>query len=335
LAAGRKLNEKGFENFTSKEHFCNNKNNDKSEISKKPNMTNTIPLNQILFGPPGTGKTYNTINEALRILEPALLENPTTKRTDLLAAFNRYTEAGQIVFCTFHQSFSYEDFVEGLRASTENGAINYSVEDGIFKEICKNAARGDTETFLKKNTSEVQHINMDEALTRFKEQVSVHPIKLNTPRGEPFAVSYIDGRKTFSCLLEGSPNNRPQAPGVDQVLQMLKGRYPSYHTSYSSSIAEYIKKQLLVEGYQLNVPQTDKVRRPFVLIIDEINRGNVSKIFGELITLIEPSKRAGQVEALTVTLPYSKDPFSVPDNVYLIGTMNTADRVIPPANKGV
>ncbi len=124
----------------------------------------------------------------------------------------------RLEFVTFHQSFGYEDFIEGLKASTDDrGRISYKVENGIFKEICRRADQSEQ----------------------------------------------IDG----------------EAP-------------------------------------------------PYVLIIDEINRGNISAIFGELITLIERSKRAGEHDALEVHLPYSKQLFSVPGNLYIIGTMNTADRSI-------
>lgn len=216
----------------------NNKEKEKMETS---NQTNTkkvlsnrqIPLNQILYGPPGTGKTYQTIDKALEILGfskkdqqdldydkikteceslKILLNNNSQDRAYAKVLFDHFKEEGQIAFITFHQSFSYEEFVEGIKPNTDNPEnMIYKIQGGIFKKLCKKA----------KDSNE-----------------------------------------------------------------------------------------------------------PYILIIDEINRGNISKILGELITLIEPSKRIGENEALEVTLPYSQESFGVPNNLYIIGTMNTADRSI-------
>lgn len=171
------------------------------------------PLNQILFGPPGTGKTYNTVNMALDIVCP--IEGSQWEKEQRKDARDKYQDmldAGQIVFVTFHQSMSYEDFIEGIKPKTESGKITYEVKNGIFKELCAKA---------KKDKSQ-----------------------------------------------------------------------------------------------------------NYVMIIDEINRGNVANIFGELISLIEDDKRLGASEELRAELPYSHDVFSVPKNVYIIGTMNTADRSV-------
>lgn len=169
---------------------------DPSPIRPKSNQ----PLNQILYGPPGTGKTYKAIEIASNILG-----NEKSSITKLKECYTK-----QVEFITFHQSFSYENFIEGLKAKTKEGKITYEIEDGIFKNICKEAEENNSQNY--------------------------------------------------------------------------------------------------------------------VLIIDEINRGNISQIFGELISLIEDNKRSGNEEPLSIKLPYSKDDFAVPNNLYIIGTMNTADR---------
>jgi len=200
------------------EIYSNNElENDIKEMEEKETSYN---LNLILYGPPGTGKTYNTINKALDIINGVDfikdIENEYSdkkeQRKEIKDEFDNLLNDEQIVFITFHQNMSYEDFVEGIKPKTVNSQVIYEIEDGIFKKICK---------------------------------------------------------KT-----QEDPDNN------------------------------------------------------YVLIIDEINRGNVSQIFGELITLIEDDKRLERKEKLKVTLPYSKTKFGVPSNLYIIGTMNTADRSV-------
>ncbi|MFI8479136.1 AAA family ATPase [Pseudomonas sp. NPDC078700] len=273
-------------------------------------------LNQILYGPPGTGKTYATIDHALQILDPTFMathsSSDVSSRQRLKARFDELVKARRIRFVTFHQSFSYEDFVEGLRAVTTNGQLQYKVEAGVFKLLCDEARR------------DVGIVSPEDVLNQFLEEVAEVPVTLNTIRGKAFDVRYKPGNTTFTCIPKASETGLELPANIDHVRLFMRSEKPSsvYCESYVRGIADYLKTKLQVE------PGHDQPanREPYLLIIDEINRGNVSRIFGELISLIEDSKREGAPEALSAALPYSKDPFSVPANVYLLGTMNTADR---------
>lgn len=313
-----------------KEHLCDGEKEPGSKIGvipRPPSESDVLPLaqvvslaslNQILYGPPGTGKTYSTIEQAVRIADPVLFEglrgsvlSNSEQRGIVKGRFDELLKIGQIAFTTFHQNFSYEDFVEGLKAESDGGLISYSVEDGIFKKICEKA------------DPVFQVSGLESAIIDLKEKCSEEPLKLKTLTGKIFSLSYRGG-KTFRCMPEASIADRDLPANIDHVRKMARGETPEnlYCGSYVKAIAKYLRERYNIELVGEIAPSE---AIPHVLIIDEINRGNIAKIFGELITLLEPGKRKGQDEALTLTLPYSKDPFSVPANLYVIGTMNTAD----------
>ncbi|MCQ3000760.1 AAA family ATPase [Pseudomonas syringae] len=275
-------------------------------------------LNQIFFGPPGTGKTYATIEATLEILDPNYLIAHKGQRPALKKRFDELTDLGDVRFVTFHQSFSYEDFVEGLRAETgDDGQLRYSVVPGVFKNICaqpKSVFRafkvGDSY-----GTGYKVIYASDDVVELAKPKGNHLEIGMRMLRG--LARGVLQKQISISDLRDQSWDEKLENSTFDPFLV----------NGYKNFLPSMVEHMIGVQDAGLFEAVAEKpIDAPKVLIIDEINRGNISRIFGELITLIEPSKRAGGLEALEVTLPYSKERFSVPGNVYLIGTMNTADR---------
>lgn len=362
---------------------------DSSDLNSFSQTKNSLSLNQILYGPPGTGKTFNTVSKALDILGQSALPDWQDKTPQSIEELKQ-AFPGQVEFVTFHQSFSYEDFVEGIQAKSQDGQISYAVEDGVFKQLCNLASSkvgssgvesisvagrkiwkmslGNTlqdQDFIYEECLENHYVllgwgdNVDFSACQNRQQVhekmsaelqqslddnnyavtSVNVFKNVVQKGDLIVVS--DGNSKFRAIAEVTGDYEflqdDSRSGFKQkrMVRWLKTYSPSLPTSriFDKSLSQMTLYQLKTGTLNLDrlqslLSEKEDSTHPkrYVLIIDEINRGNISRIFGELITLIEESKRAGNAEAISVQLPYSKEPFSVPNNLYIIGTMNTADR---------
>jgi 5-methylcytosine-specific restriction protein B len=361
---------------------------DKEKISS----SHVSGTNTILYGPPGTGKTFSTIDRVVQALDSGF---ETDDRGVLKERYDQLVNNGQVIFTTFHQSYSYEDFVEGIRAKTnkESKSISYDIEPGIFKNICDRARSfkiahktkldgglegrkiwkmslgntlngedntvydyciendvillgyGDDINFLNCNNSTQVYSAYKKSsdsikLSDFAVQV-VNTFVNKVDRGDVVVIS--DGNHKFRAIAEITGDYRCLSQEQSEISIFQQARSVKWLLTYDKSRPkeELFKKNLSqMTLYQLHDRTISREKlgvllkddapifqdKQYAIVIDEINRGNISKIFGELITLIEPSKREGQPEALSVTLPYSKEPFSVPSNLHIIGTMNTADR---------
>ena len=315
--------------------------------------------NLILYGPPGTGKTYNSATYAVAICD-GKSEDELTDYDAVMARYNELKQAGRIAFTTFHQSYGYEEFIEGIKPVVDDEAtdISYTIESGVFKKFCDIA--GTPENMEIDHNAQVWFVRLNgvgkndlkeecfkEGTIRFSwenENVDDSYKKwFNMMSPGDYVVSYnganvnIDG---IGIIEDSEPFYDEQRSSfkwtrkvkwlvtdiVENIRELNGGKYlPNFEITKLNRvrISELLELVSKHGGYA-----GEKNEKPYVFIIDEINRGNISKIFGELITLIESTKRAGMEEAASAILPYSGKPFSVPSNVYILGTMNTADRSI-------
>ena len=344
---------------------------------------NEFDKNLIFYGPPGTGKTYTTAKRAVEICKNES-EEDLIDYSEIMKKYNELKENNRIEFITFHQSYGYEEFIEGIKPVVSNedyesedesenkqelktnikieNDIKYDVVDGIFKKFCDNARKAIIETHDNDDVSPEAIVwkvtvrnnvikdcfensrvridwNFDDAgAVGFVEEVKKGDIIITTDgsRTRINGIAVVTDDKGYTLDKEKrdttTRNVKWLAKNIDENIKNINKEKMLHRRTVARvpnmKVEDIIKLAKEKEPEELSKIVIKENKEPYVFIIDEINRGNISKIFGELITLIETTKRTGKKECISTKLPYSKEEFTVPDNVYIIGTMNTADRSI-------
>ena len=330
--------------------------------------------NIVLYGAPGTGKTYDVPELAVRLCDPSFMAAEPS-REEIVSRYNQLKTEKRIAFTTFHQSLDYEDWIEGLRpVVNENSQVTYEIESGIFKKLCEEAERpvvkdkqvgisdnavvwkvslaGTGDNDVRRECMENNHIRIGwdgyGPVISDETDWSVY-----NGEGKQILDAYINKMKIGDIVMSCYSSQTIDAIGVVVGDYEFEDKFPNYKRvrrvnwlvkNINENIVEMNDGKTMTLGtvYRLNSITLDNVKsilekyntsskmeendKAYVMVIDELNRGNVSKVFGELITLLEADKRKGRINAESVVLPYSKKGFHIPNNVYLIATMNTADR---------
>ena len=330
--------------------------------------------NVVLYGAPGTGKTYDVPELAVRLCDPSFMAAEPS-REEIVSRYNQLKTEKRIAFTTFHQSLDYEDWIEGLRpVVNENSQVTYKIVSGIFKKLCEEAERpvvkdkqvgisdnaviwkvslqGTGDNDVRRECMENNHIRIGwdgyGPVISDETDWSVY-----NGEGKQILDAYINKMKIGDIVMSCYSSQTIDAIGVVAGEYEFEDKFPNYKRvrrvnwlvkNINENIVEMNDGKTMTLGtvYRLNSITLDNVKsilekydtsskmeendKAYVMVIDELNRGNVSKVFGELITLLEADKRKGRINAESVVLPYSKKGFHIPNNVYLIATMNTADR---------
>lgn len=320
---------------------------------------NNFDKNIILYGPPGTGKTYNSVRYAVAICDNLTLDEVDNwTYADVMKRYNELKNADRINFVTFHQSYGYEEFIEGIKPiiDDESNEVRYSVESGIFKDFCQKAVKPDNDNIdlsakiwlvrLNGNgKNDLKTFCFNNNVVRFNwndDDAKIYKTSMEKIKVGDYVISYCEQSRFVDGIGIVSSDELKFAKEYDSfnwqrdvkwlATNIMEDVKPINDDKWlgnfeiSSTKIQVLDLLRIVRKYNDSISKDNN--KPCIFIIDEINRGNISKIFGELITLIEDTKRAGMSEEASVELPYSHKSFSVPSNVYILGTMNTADRSI-------
>lgn len=330
--------------------------------------------NIVLHGAPGTGKTYDIPELAVRLCDPSFMSKGRS-REEIVKRYNQLKDDERLTFTTFHQSLDYEDWIEGLRpVVNETSQVTYEIEDGVFKRLCEAAERSKLEgnqygispdadvwkvSLKRTGDNDVRKDCMEKGYIRIGWDEYGDDISDETDgssrndKGKKILNAYINKMKVGDIVMSCYSSKEIDAIGViaddyrydeslpaykrirpvhwlikgkrENIVETNGGKEMVESTVYRLKSIHVEDVKTILEKYGVFIEQ-EKDDKPYVMVIDELNRGNVSKVFGELITLLEADKRKGSKNEESVKLPYSKKSFHVPDNVYLIATMNTADR---------
>lgn len=355
------------------------------------NMKKEFDKNVIFYGPPGTGKTYTTAKRAVEICKTES-EKELTDYSEIMKKYNELKENNRIEFITFHQSYGYEEFIEGIKPivlnedgesedESENNQeskndikiendVKYKIADGVFKKFCDNAKKAIIESKsniyispkaivwkvtlrdeVKEDCFSNNHVRINFKLgtagaSKFDNEIKKGDIIITTDRSRTKinGIAVVTDGKAYTLDKEKSDTTTRNVDwlvkGINEDIYEINDKKILPRKTVTKvpnmkveDIIKLAKEKELIALSKKEPEELSKIvikenKEPYVFIIDEINRGNISKIFGELITLIEPTKRSGKKECISTKLPYSNEEFTVPDNVYIIGTMNTADRSI-------
>lgn len=330
--------------------------------------------NIVLYGAPGTGKTYDVPELAVRLCDPAFMVAEPS-REEIVSRYNQLKMEKRIAFTTFHQSLDYEDWIEGLRpVVNEASQVTYEIENGVFKRLCEAAERSKLEgnqyginsesdvwkvSLKRTGDNDVRKDCMENGYIRigwdeYGDEISDETDgSSRNDKGKTILNAYINKMKVGDIVMSCYSSKEIDAIGVitgdyrydeslpaykrirpvhwlikgkrENIVETNDGKEMVESTVYRLKSISIGDVEAILEKHGVFIDQ-EKDDKPYVMVIDELNRGNVSKVFGELITLLEADKRKGRINAESVVLPYSKKAFHIPNNVYLIATMNTADR---------